>query len=217
MKLESDGILIGLRPINERDSVASIFTREHGMLHGVIRAAQIAKKNRALVGQIGFVSWNARLDSQLGAFHWESSENLGAKLMMNMRLLGFMNAAFALLGALLPEREQYSSLHDSTINMMRDLVKSNDSEVYLKWEITLLRDLGFSLDLTHCSGCGCVDNLHFLSPKTGRAVCDDCAVPYINKLYKLPVNLDITLRFISGVCAQMGIDVPRERIYLSHV
>ncbi len=214
MKLESEGILIGLRPLNERDSVAQIFTREFGILSGVMRGAVVAKKNRPLVGQVGVASWNARLDSQLGAFHWEASENLAAPLMMDMQKLSFMNSAFALLGALLPEREQYAHLYDSTIGMLHNL-KMRDSETeYLNWEIGLLHDLGFALDLSHCSGCGRADKLHYLSPKTGRAVCDDCAAPYINKLYKLPINLDITLRFISGACTQMGIDVPGARTYL---
>ena len=214
MKLESDGILISLRPLNERDSVASIFTREFGMLSGVMRGAVVAKKNRALVGQVGAASWNARLDSQLGAFHWESVENLAAPLMMDMKSLGFMNAAFALISGLLPEREQYVNLYDSTTRMLRNL-KMRDSETeYLNWEIDLLRDLGFALDLSHCSGCGRSDNLHYMSPKTGRAVCDDCAAPYINKLYKLPINMDITLHFIANACAQMGIDTPVARMFL---
>ena len=218
MKLESDGILISLRPINERDSVANIFTRDHGMLSGVMRAAVIAKKNRALVGQVGFAAWNARLDSQLGTFHWESAENLAAALMLDMKTLSFMNAAFELLGTLLPEREQYCGLYDSTVQMLRTMATCQDADaVYLGWEIKLLHDLGFALDLTHCSGCGRTDNLNFLSPKTGRAVCDDCAAPYINKLYKLPVTLDATLGFVSGVCTQMGVDVPRSRVYLSRI
>ena len=215
MKLESDGILIGLRPLNERDSVARIFTREYGILCGVMRGAVVAKKNRALVGQVGFAAWNARLDTQLGAFHWESAENIAAPLMMNMRSLSFMNSAFDLIATLLPEREQYANLYDTTINMLRNLSQS-DSE-YLNWEINLLHDLGFALDFSHCSGCGRTDNLHYLSPKTGRAVCDDCAAPYINKLYKLPINLGVTLHFIAGVCGQMGVDVPTARMLLSRM
>ena len=215
MKLESDGILIGLRPINERDSVAHIFTREYGMLGGVMRGAVVAKKNKPLVGQVGFAAWNARLDTQLGAFHWEPAENIAAPLMMNMRSLSFMNSAFDLIDTLLPEREQYANLYDATMTMLRNLSHS-DSE-YLNWEIGLLHDLGFALDLSHCSGCGRTDNLHYLSPKTGRAVCDDCAAPYINKLYKLPINLDITLHFIAWVCNQMGVDVPTARMLLSRM
>lgn len=215
MKLESDGILIGIRPLNERDSLAHIFTREYGMLSGVLRGAVVAKKNRALVGQIGVASWNARLDSQLGTFHWEPTENIVAPLMMNAKKLSFMNAAFALIASLLPERESYATLYDSTIKMLRNLLQ-NDSE-YIDWETGLLRELGFALDLSHCSGCGRTNNLNYLSPKTGRAVCDDCAAPYINKLYKLPVNLGVTLQFISAVCGQMGVDVPPARIYLARM
>lgn len=215
MKLESDGILIGLRPISERDSVAHIFTQEYGMLNGVLRGAVVAKKNRALVGQVGFAAWNARLDSQLGAFHWESVENMAAPLMMDMQKLSFMNAAFVLIAALLPEREQYKSLYNSTVSMLRGLNTGDSENVYLNWEQDLLRDLGFALDLSRCSGCGRTTDLGYLSPKTGRAVCNDCAKPYINKLYKLPINLNITLQFISGVCNQMGIDIPVSRMLLS--
>ena len=217
MKLESDGILISLRPLNERDSVACIFTREYGMLLGVMRGAVVAKKNRPLVGQMGFVTWNARLDTQLGAFHWEPAQNIGASLMLNAKKLLFMNAVFALIVTLLPERETYTNLYDSTISMLRNLIVDDSESLYLDWEIELLRELGFALDLSHCARCGRVDNLHYLSPKTGRAVCDDCAMPYINKIYKLPVNLDITFGFIAGVCAQMGVDVPAARILLTRV
>ena len=217
MKLESDGILISLRPINERDSLAHIFTREYGMLSGVMRGAVVAKKNRVLIGQIGTAAWNARLDSQLGAFHWEASENLAAPLMIDVKKLSFMNSAFALVDALLPEREQYTNLYDSTVKLLRNLTYNDSETEYLNWEIGLLCDLGFALDLTHCSGCGRDENLNYLSPKTGRAVCDDCAAPYINKLYKLPVNLDITSQFIAGVCTQMGINMPMARTLLSRM
>lgn len=217
MKLESNGILIGLRPIGERDSVAMIFTRDYGMLCGVMRGAVVAKKNRALVGQVGAASWNARLESQLGAFHWEATQNLAANLMSNMHALAYMNAAFALIGTLLPEREPYANLYDSTIMLLKTMSPDNAMQKYLDWEINLLRELGYALDLSHCSGCGAKDNLNYLSPKTGRAVCDNCAVPYINKLYKLPITLDTTMRFITNICAQQGAVVPAARLYLSRL
>lgn len=217
MKLESDGILIGIQPIGERDSVAHIFSHDYGMLHGIMRGAQVVRKNRALVGQVGFVAWNARLDSQLGAFHWEAGQNLSARFMDDMHSLACMNAAFALLDSLLPERESYANLYDLTDAFLRTMSHENASEQYLDWEIGLLRELGYALDLSHCSGCGCDDNLNFLSPKTGRAVCDNCAAPYINKLYRLPITLDTTLRFIASVCANSGIDIPSARLYLSRI
>ena len=217
MKLESNGILIGLNPIGERDSVAHIFTRDYGMMHGVMRGAQIARKNRALVGQVGSVIWSARLDSQLGAFHWEAAENLSARLMVDMKMLTYMNVAFSLLNALLPERESYTDLYDLTESLLRTISCDNANVQYLNWEMGLLRELGYALDMSNCSGCGATDNLNYLSPKTGRAVCDKCAAPYINKLYKLPITLDTTMHFVSGICTQIGVDVPSARLYLSRM
>ena len=204
MKLESNGVLISLRPFNERDCLARIFTRDYGVVVGMMRGAVVAKKNKPLVGQMGNMSWNARLDSQLGTFHWEAEKNMSASLMLNPSALMAMNAAFSLIDTLLPEREPYPVLYDETLRLL-----SGDLERdYLNWEISLLRELGYALDLSHCSGCGGTDDLHFLSPRTGRAVCDKCATPYIDKLYKLPVNLSVTGRFLESICIQQGAEIP---------
>ena len=216
VKLESDGILIGLRTFNERDVVARIFTRNHGLVVGVVRGGAVAKKNRPLVGQCGNSVWGARLDSMLGAFHWEIEKNLSVPLMGNIVALNYMNAAFDLLVALLPERECYERLYVDTVNLLRELSDGVD-DAYLRWEVALLRELGYALDLSCCSGCGAHDGLNFLSPRTGRAVCDVCAAPYINRLYKLPLNLDITLHFIESACAQQGVDVPLMRKMIKKV
>lgn len=215
MKLESVGILIALRPFDEKNAVAQIFTREYGVMSGMLRGAISTRANKPLVGQVGSVSWSARLDSALGVFHWEAEKNLAAPIMQNANLLSFMNAAFDLIGAMLPEREPYPNLYDETIKMLTTLGgKSVPGDEYLRWEIIFLRELGYALDLTHCSGCGRTENLSYLSPKTGRAVCNDCAAPYINKLYKLPITLDITLRFLENVCLTQGAKVPQFRTML---
>ena len=78
MKLESEGILISLKPFNEKDAVGRIFTRDFGVLGGMLKGGVVAKKNKPLIGQVGAVAWNARLDSQLGTFHWEAEKNLAA-------------------------------------------------------------------------------------------------------------------------------------------
>ena len=216
MKLESWGILIGMRPFNERDCVARIFTRDYGVLVGVMRGAAVAKKNRPMVGQYGGVVWNARLDSQLGTFHWDAEKNIAVRFIMKPGALAMMNAAFDLIGALLPERAAYEVLFDETMQFLGELDEKSDA-TYLMWEIGLLRELGYALDLSRCSGCGGGNNLNFLSPRTGRAVCDKCAAPYINKLYRLPVTGAVTLKFLENVCAQQGTDVPMMRKMLKIV
>lgn len=212
MQIETSGILINIRPFSERDAIAHIFTQDNGVLVGMLRGAFGAKKNKSLVGQIGNVSWNARLDSQLGVFHWEPEKNLSASLMQNNDLLKIMNSVFALIYTLIPERGSYESLYIQTVQLLKDIADSaNPYDLYLKWEILLLNKLGYALDLTKCSGCHKTENLIYLSPRTGRAVCADCGEPYKDKLYKLPLNLDVTKRFLDNICKAQGVDMPIPR------
>ena len=212
MQIETSGILINMRPFSERDAIAHIFTRDNGVLVGMLRGAVSAKKNKPLIGQYGSVLWNARVDSQLGVFHFEREKNISAPLMLNNDLLKIMNSVFALIYTLIPERESYENLYSKTLNLLNELPQSlSPYDLYLKWEIDLLSDLGYALDLSKCSGCGRADNLIYLSPKTGRAVCAECGAPYAEKLYKLPLNLDVTKRFVIGICSTQGVDIPNAR------
>lgn len=214
MKLETVGILIALRPFNERDCIARIFTPDNGVLVGMLRGAAVAKKNRPMVGQYGAVSWGARLDSQLGVFHWDVERNLVGTIMLNAKSLLAMNAAFDVLVTLLPEREVYQNLYAETLLLLQRLGKA-ELNAYLDWEIVLLRELGYALDLSACAGCAATDDLCYLSPRTGRAVCAKCGALYADKLYRLPLGLDITARFLEGVCVDQGVQFPIGRKMLN--
>ncbi len=212
MKLETVGILTDIRPFNERDSFARIFTRDYGLMTGMMRGAAVAKKNRPLTGQVGAVSWNARLDSQLGVFHWEPTRNLAAPIMADFRRLSMMNSAFALVSALLPERECYDILYSRTADFIDALPGAeNPAELYLEWEIGFLREIGYALDLSACAGCGVRTGLDYLSPRTCRAVCAACGAPYADKLYPLPMTLGVSARLIEHVCVAQGASMPAAR------
>ena len=212
MQIETTGILINMRPFSERDSVAHIFTIDNGVLVGMLRGANVAKKNKPLVGQYGNVSWNARVDSQLGVFHFESEKNLSAPLILNNDFLKIMNSMFALIYTLIPEREPNEHLYQNTLDLLKRLPNSdNPYDLYLQWEMDLLSDLGYALDLSKCSGCQKTKGLCYISPKTGRAVCEECGAPYAEKLYKLPISLDVTKRFLNNICMVQGVDIPISR------
>ena len=216
MKIESNGILISLRPFNERDAIAHIFTRDCGVVAGMIRGAIVAKTNKPLVGQIGNAMWGARLDSALGVFHWEPEKNMVAPIMTNFEYIKFVNSIFDLIKTLLPERESYIALYDTTTKFITNLPNTSAPyDDYLEWEMVLLRELGFALDLTKCSGCGATSNLTHLSPKTGRAVCAECAEPYRNRLFQLPITFDTALKFLDKICAELGAKVPNSRATLT--
>ena len=89
------------------------------------------------------------------------------------------------------------------------------SQFYLAWERTLLQELGYALNLKTCSNCGCTDNLNYLSPRTGRAVCDDCAQPYLGRLFELPLSLGVTQKFLEMICDNQGVTLPLARKMMS--
>ncbi|MDR0803649.1 MAG: DNA repair protein RecO [Rickettsiales bacterium] len=203
MKLESIGILIERREFGERDLIASFFTRDFGVLTGMLRGGAVAR-DKKLVGQFGAVSWNARLDSDLGSIHFEPQKNLIAAAMADFDKLKYFSAMFGILKSFLPERESYPELFAQTVNFL-------DCGDYLQWELVLMRELGYSLDTAKCAGCGCADNLEFLSPKTGRAVCGDCAGAWAPQMHKLPLNLEITKKFLNKIADVQGIKLPTAR------
>ena len=152
----------------------------------------------------------------IGDFSLDIEKNLSVALLMSPNKLSCMNSGFELLTALLPERESYKNLYEETIRLMFGLA-ADVPDAYLNWEISLLRELGYALDLSRCSGCGTLSCLNYLSPRTARAVCDSCAQPYLNKLYKLPVDLRVTGCFLECVCEQRGVSVPVMRKMLKLV
>lgn len=142
---------------------------------------------------------------------------MAALIMADFSRLAMMNAAFALIGALLPERERYDTLYNQTVEFINILSGCRDVVgEYLGWEINFLREIGYALDLSACAGCGKHDSLNYLSPRTCRAVCDACAAPYIERLYRLPMTLDVAMRLIERVCAAQGADMPVARRILCH-
>lgn len=220
MKLESVGILISLRPFGERDAVARIFTRDYGVMCGVVRAAFAShQRRRPMVGTMGDAVWNARLDSQLGTFHWDANRNLVVEIMSRSVALKYMNAVFELIGALLPERECFAKLYDETLDFLSRISGAHDDEIaaiYQGWELSFLMHMGYALDLTRCASCGGTHDLKYLSPRTGRAVCATCGAPYVGRLYDLPISLGVTGRFLDDICTQMGIKIPVARAVLGN-
>lgn len=195
MRLESVGIIIELCPFGDRDLLGRVFTDDFGVLCGIFKAGQIAK-TRPLTGQYGKVAWNARLDSQLGAFHFENDKNLLASIFNNPPKLQYANACFALLSTFLPEREKYKKLFDETMLLC---TKEMDSDEYLEWELTLLSELGYGLALDRCGNCGGTENLKYISPKTGRAICETCGYDLRARLFTMPINLDTTKYFLGQI------------------
>ena len=188
MEWHDDGIIIGARKHGETSVIATVLTREHGRHAGLIRGGA-GKRMRGIVqpGNKVRATWRARLSEHLGNFNLEPIESYAAAALSNGDRLAALTSACALIDTALPEREPHPALMDGLEILLCAL---NDDSVwpviYVKWEIGLLTELGFGLDLTACAATGETEDLIYVSPKSGRAVSRAAGLPYKGKLLALP-------------------------------
>lgn len=183
-----EGILLALRRHGEGAAILEVFTAGHGRHAGVApgggsrRMAPLLQPGAQLA-----VEWRARLEAHLGQWRVEPAKSRAAAMMSDRRALAAMGAVSALLTAFLPEREPHPELYASTLRLVDALGADPDwPALYALWELELLGELGFGLDLSRCAATGGLQELVWVSPKSGRAVSRRAGEPYADRLLPLP-------------------------------
>jgi DNA repair protein RecO (recombination protein O) len=187
LEWRDSGIILSVRGHGETGGVASILTRDHGRVMGYVYGAASAK-NRGVVeiGNLVSVQWQAKSQEQLGTFTLELEKSCAADVMDDPVKLTAMQSACVLADKTLPEREKHAGVYEGTKALMASFATDIWAPTYIYWEIGLLRELGFGLDLSKCVSTGAVDNLIYVSPKSGCAVSAAAGEIYKEKLLRLP-------------------------------
>jgi DNA repair protein RecO (recombination protein O) len=189
MDWQDDGILLSARPHGETAAIVEVFTRSHGRHAGVVRGGQSRRLRGVLQpGTEVQAAWHARLGEHLGAFVIEPRASRAGLWDDRVALAG-LGAVTGLLSATLPERAPHPALHAATLTVLDAMALPRWASVYLRWEVGLLAELGFALDLTCCAVTGAVAGLAFVSPRTGRAVARAAAAGWEDRLLPLPACL----------------------------
>ena len=187
MEWRDEGALLSLRLHGESAAIIEVFTAAHGRHAGVVRGG--ASRKMAAVLQPGSqvdVTWRARLEDHIGAFTVEPLRSRAAILADRLGLAG-QNAVCAMLHVALPERQAHPILWRMTMALLDKMAASVDwLSDYLRWELLLLDELGYGLDLSSCAVTGARDDLAYVSPKTGRAVSRVAAGDWAARLLPLP-------------------------------
>lgn len=191
MDWRDHGILLSTRRHGESAAIIDVFTSEHGRHAGIVRGG--ASRKIAPVLQPGAqldVEWNARLEDHLGTYRVEPLRSRAAAALSGRLALAGLNAVTALLMFCLAEREAHGALYLRTERLL-DLLGQDDvwPLAYLNWELELLEELGFGLDLTCCAATGQTTDLIYVSPKTGRAVSKQGAGEWADRMLPLPACL----------------------------
>ncbi|MBL4767230.1 MAG: DNA repair protein RecO [Rhodobacteraceae bacterium] len=187
MDWRDQGILLTKRRHGESSVIIDVFTQSHGRHAGVVRGG--AGRKIAPVLQPGAqldVEWRARLEDHLGSYRVEPLRSRAVALSGRLTLAG-LNTVTALLAFCLPEREPQAALYQRSEQLL-DLLGQNEiwPLAYLNWEIELLEEMGFGLDLTACAVTGQTTDLIYVSPKSGRAVSKQGAGEWADRLLPLP-------------------------------
>ncbi|MDB5556290.1 MAG: Recombination protein [Rhizobium sp.] len=187
MEWRDEAVILGVRRHGETSVIAEVMTRDRGRHLGLVRNGRSRTMQPVLQpGNLVEVTWRARLDEHLGNFSTEPVSFRAATLMEHAASLHGVQALAALL-RLLPERDPHPHLFEM-LNIVLDHLgeASGAGELYIRFELAVLNDLGFGLDLLQCAATGTREQLEFVSPKSGRAVSRDAGLPYRDKLFRLP-------------------------------
>jgi DNA repair protein RecO (recombination protein O) len=191
MQWTDDGIVLSARRHGETAAILVLLTHEHGRHAGLVLGAT-GKRLRGVLqpgNQVG-ATWRARLAEHLGTYTLEPAGGVAADLLDDGDRLAGLASACAVADLALPEREPHPRVHAGLAALLTAMADPalGDAWIaaYVRWELGLLADLGYGLDLTSCAVTGSGDDLVWVSPRTGRAVSRTAGEPYRDRLLALP-------------------------------
>ena len=191
MNWSDEGIVLSARKHGESAAIVTLLTRANGRHGGLVHGGSGSRARGIYqTGNLVSADWRARLSEHLGTYTCELMRPYAAGLLAERLALLALIAAAGLIERLLPEREP----HPETFEKFHKLIEmlGNDPDWlsgYVHWELGLLTDLGYGLDLSACAATGTIDDLVYVSPRTGCAVSAAAGQPYRDKLLKLPAFL----------------------------
>ncbi len=190
MQFSDSGIIISVRKYSESSLIVKVLSQNHGLYSGFVRGATSLQKNRVIYQNFNLVDfeWSSKVEDNLGFFKIELQKSFLADIISSRVKLSSLGAISHLIEQNVLEREPVEEIFSGLLKLLQKL--NLEDEIFLKqyiqFEIDLLQILGYGIDLSQCAATGATENLHFVSPKSARAVCLEAGEKYRDKLLILP-------------------------------
>ncbi len=187
MEWTDEGIVLGVRRHGKSSAIVELLTRGHGRHLGLVRGGA-GKRMRPLLqpGNSVTTVWRARLDEHLGYYAVEGTRLRAATLLASAHAI-YGVTHLASLVRLLPERDPHEDIYEMLDRTLDDFDDAGGAAAHLiRFELAMLAELGFGLDLENCAATGETADLIYVSPKSGGAVSRRAGEPYRDRLLRLP-------------------------------
>jgi DNA repair protein RecO (recombination protein O) len=190
MQWTDEGIVLGSKRHGEANAILELMTREHGRHLGLVRGGASSRLRPVLQpGNCVNATWRARLDEHLGLYTVEGLDARAAALLAAAHAL-YGVTHLAALCRLLPERDPHPQMHAALESVLDELLDARLAGPSIaRFELRLLSELGFGLDLASCAASGSEADLIYVSPRSGRAVSRQAGEQWKDKLLPLPAFL----------------------------
>jgi DNA repair protein RecO (recombination protein O) len=190
MEWSDEAVIVAVRPHGETAAVVELLTRTHGRHAGLVHGGRSRTARPVLqIGNHVSATWKARLSDQLGHMSLDLTRGYAASAMNEPLALAGLNSLCAL-ARTLPERDPHPNLYEITLFVLGFFDEPSVwPALYVRWELALLQELGFGLDLTSCAATEVTKDLCYVSPKSGRAVSRLAGAPYHDRMLALPTFL----------------------------
>ncbi len=208
MEWHDDAIVLTARKHGESSAIVTLLTRDHGRYAGLVRGG-MSKRTRGLFerGNRVRATWKARLAEHLGSFNCEMASAVAAPFLNDQLRLVALSSGCTVADTVLPEREPFKPVYEGLDIFLNELHRDIWPTLYVKWELGLLQELGFKLDLSCCAATGKTQDLTYVSPKTGRAVSEQAAKPFKHLLLQLPSFLTTPTESASWIDILQGLQL----------
>ena len=191
MQWTDEGIVIGVKRHGEANAILELMTREHGRHLGLVRGGFGSRMKPVLQpGNSVSATWRARLDEHLGNYTVGADATCGRRASSRAPHAIYGVTHLAALMRLLPERDPHAGLYsvfEDILDRLEDPVLA--APLVVRFELQILSELGFGLDLEQCAATGARAELIYVSPKSGRAVSREAGEPWADKMLRLPAFL----------------------------
>jgi DNA repair protein RecO (recombination protein O) len=188
MEWNDEAFVLSARPHGESGAIVEVLTRANGRFAGhVAGGASRRMKPFLQPGARVLAHYRARTNDQLGAIQLEPVGEGPSALFDDPLALNGLSAAAAVAQGALPEREPHAGAFFALEALIAALaVEAIWPAVFVRYEAGLLEALGFGLDFSRCAATGSLDDLVYVSPKSGRAVSRAAGEVYKDRLLRLP-------------------------------